>query len=215
MTQTLGAAALQLNTATVGMFLLIPPEEQPELQSELKAGPFVEHAVSSATCPGDRGANHTAPLPIWTARCSQNCRYRREVVSIRWRPKYSQHQSRRRGWRVWQRLHQFQSWLRRRLNRKTPKKLPQGRPERRPGASARRAFLLSSAQRKRQSTRDHRLLLRRRHRWTLLLWSNSQCMPLWHIVSMWKLTTPWLLFGGAGLVALYVLRTPLAKLMER
>ena len=33
-----------------------------------------------------------------------------------------------------------------------------------------------------------------------------------HVKADW---TPWLLFGGAGLVALYVLRTPLAKLTER
>ena len=86
MTKTLGAAALQLYTSAASMFLPIPPEEQPALLSELEADPFVEHTVSSATCEshvpslrhvpctGDRGANHTAPLPIWTARCSQNCR---------------------------------------------------------------------------------------------------------------------------------------------
>ena len=50
MTKTLGAAALQLYTSVASMFLPIPPEEQPELLSELESDPFVEHAVSSATC---------------------------------------------------------------------------------------------------------------------------------------------------------------------
>ena len=50
MTKTLGAAALQLYTSVTSMFLPIPPEEQPELLAELEADPFVEHAVSSATC---------------------------------------------------------------------------------------------------------------------------------------------------------------------
>ena len=50
MTKTLGAAALQLYTSVASMFLPIPPEEQPELLAELESDPFVEHAVSSATC---------------------------------------------------------------------------------------------------------------------------------------------------------------------
>ena len=50
MTKTLGAAALQLYTSVASMFLPIPPEEQPELLAELEADPFVEHAVSGATC---------------------------------------------------------------------------------------------------------------------------------------------------------------------
>ena len=50
MTKTLGAAALQLYTSVASMLLPIPPEEQPELLSELESDPFVEHAVSSATC---------------------------------------------------------------------------------------------------------------------------------------------------------------------
>ena len=50
MTKTLGAAALQLYTSVASMFLPIPPEEQLELLAELEADPFVEHAVSSATC---------------------------------------------------------------------------------------------------------------------------------------------------------------------
>ena len=202
MTKALRAAALQLYTSSASMFLPIPPEEQPELQSELEADPFVEHLVSSATYEmyhcfcmylapvTNRGANHTAPLPIWTARCSQNSRwYWHAVVSIRW--KFSQHQSRRREWRVWQRLHQFRSWFPWRLRWKTPKKLPHGGPERRPGVRARRAFLQSSAQRKRQSTRDQRLLLWRQRRWLMfLLRSNSQCMPLRHIVSDTKCQKP-------------------------
>ena len=50
MTRTLGAAALQLYTSVASMLLPIPPEEQPELLSELESDPFVEHAVSGATC---------------------------------------------------------------------------------------------------------------------------------------------------------------------
>ena len=50
MTKTLGAAALQLYTSVASMLLPIPPEEQPELLSELESDPFFEHAVSSATC---------------------------------------------------------------------------------------------------------------------------------------------------------------------
>ena len=50
MTKTLGAAALQLYTSVASMFLPIPLEQQPELVAELEADPFVEHAVSSATC---------------------------------------------------------------------------------------------------------------------------------------------------------------------
>ena len=50
MTRTLGAAALQLYTSTVSMFLPIPPKEQLKLLTELESDPFVEHAVSNATC---------------------------------------------------------------------------------------------------------------------------------------------------------------------
>ena len=50
MTKTLGAAALQLYTSVASMLLPIPPEEQPVLLADLEADPFVEHAVSSATC---------------------------------------------------------------------------------------------------------------------------------------------------------------------
>ena len=50
MTKTLGVAALQLYTSTVSMFLPISPEEQLKLLTELESDPFVEHAVSNATC---------------------------------------------------------------------------------------------------------------------------------------------------------------------
>ena len=50
MTKPLGAAVLQLYTSTVSIFLLIPPEEQPKLLTELESDPFVEHAVSNAMC---------------------------------------------------------------------------------------------------------------------------------------------------------------------
>ena len=50
MTRTLGAAALQLYTSPASMLLPIPPEERPELLSELESDPFVEHAVSGTTC---------------------------------------------------------------------------------------------------------------------------------------------------------------------
>ena len=50
MTKTLGMAALQLYAATASMLLPIPPENQPKLVTDLEADPFVEHALSSATC---------------------------------------------------------------------------------------------------------------------------------------------------------------------
>ena len=50
MTKTLGAAALQLYTSTVSMFLPIPHKEQPKLLTELESDPFVEHMVSNTTC---------------------------------------------------------------------------------------------------------------------------------------------------------------------
>lgn len=50
MTKTLGAAALQLYSTVVGKFLPIPPENRPKLVADLEADPFVEHALSSATC---------------------------------------------------------------------------------------------------------------------------------------------------------------------
>ena len=50
MTKTLGAAALQLYTSVVSRMLPIPPEERPMLFAALEADPFVEHAVSGATC---------------------------------------------------------------------------------------------------------------------------------------------------------------------
>ena len=163
-------------------------------------------------CTGDRGANHTAPLPIWTARCSQNCRwYWRAVVSIRW--KFSQHQSRRRGWRVWQHLHQFQSWLCWRLRRKTPKKVAAGRA----GAAARRArqeSLLAELHTAKEAINPRSEAVAEAATPVADVFVVKQ-QPMHatatHSVrhkvsnSEW---TPWLLFGGAGLAALYVLGMP-------
>ena len=50
MTKTLGQAALQLYSGVVSMFLPISPENQKALVCDLEADPFVEHALSSATC---------------------------------------------------------------------------------------------------------------------------------------------------------------------
>ena len=50
MTKTLGQAALQLYSGVVSMFLPIPPQNQQALVRDLEADPFVEHALSSATC---------------------------------------------------------------------------------------------------------------------------------------------------------------------
>jgi len=50
MTKTLGAAGLQLYISVASSLLPIPREEQPKLLAELESDPFVEHAVSSATC---------------------------------------------------------------------------------------------------------------------------------------------------------------------
>ena len=48
MTKTLGSAALQLYAGIAAMF---PPiENQPRLIADLESDPFVEHALSSATC---------------------------------------------------------------------------------------------------------------------------------------------------------------------
>ena len=50
MTKTLGSAALQLYAGMVSMFLPIPAENQPGRIADLEGDPFVEHALSSATC---------------------------------------------------------------------------------------------------------------------------------------------------------------------
>lgn len=50
MTKTLGQAALQLYSLLASTFLPIPPENQPKLVADLEADPFVENALSSATC---------------------------------------------------------------------------------------------------------------------------------------------------------------------
>jgi hypothetical protein len=49
-TKTLGQAALQLYTRVASMFFPIPAKNQPALVADLEADPFVEHALSSATC---------------------------------------------------------------------------------------------------------------------------------------------------------------------
>ena len=50
MTKTLGSAVLQLYAGIVSMFLPIPVESQPGLIADLEGEPFVERALSSATC---------------------------------------------------------------------------------------------------------------------------------------------------------------------
>ena len=123
MTKTLGAAALQLYTSVASMFLPIPPEEQPELVAELEADPFVEHAVSSATCEMyHRFGMYLAPVTA-ALTTLRHCRFGHGAHNM---DDTYQDGGRSDGWREWQRLHQFQSRLHRRLSRKTPKKSPQG-----------------------------------------------------------------------------------------
>ena len=50
MTKILGAAGLQLYISVASSLLPIPREEQPKLLAELELDPFVEHALSIATC---------------------------------------------------------------------------------------------------------------------------------------------------------------------
>ena len=50
MTKTLGVAGLQLYITVASSLLPIPREEQPKLLAELESDPFVEYALSSATC---------------------------------------------------------------------------------------------------------------------------------------------------------------------
>ena len=50
MTKMLGSAALQLYAEVASMFFPIPAENQPALNADIKADPFVGHALSSATC---------------------------------------------------------------------------------------------------------------------------------------------------------------------
>ena len=50
MTKTLGASALQMYSLVAGTFLPIPPENQPQLVSDLIEDPFVEHALTTACC---------------------------------------------------------------------------------------------------------------------------------------------------------------------
>lgn len=50
MTNTLGQAAIQLYSVVASRFLPIPSEKQPKLIQDLENDPFVEHALSRATC---------------------------------------------------------------------------------------------------------------------------------------------------------------------
>ena len=79
-TKTLGAAALQLYISTVSMFLPIPSEEQPKLLTELESDPFVEHAVSNATCElYHKFGMILAPLTA-TLTTLQHCRFGQQDV---------------------------------------------------------------------------------------------------------------------------------------
>ena len=50
MTKILGASALQMYALVAGTFLPIPPENRPQLVSDLGEDPFVEHALMTACC---------------------------------------------------------------------------------------------------------------------------------------------------------------------
>ena len=75
MTKTLGAAGLQLYISVASSLLPIPREEQPKLLAELESDPFVEHAVSSATCElYHRYGMYLAPLTAGLATM-KHCRF--------------------------------------------------------------------------------------------------------------------------------------------
>jgi hypothetical protein len=75
MTKTLGAAGLQLYISVASSLLPIPREEQPKLLAELESDPFVEHAVSSATCElYHRFGMYLAPLTAGLATM-KHCRF--------------------------------------------------------------------------------------------------------------------------------------------
>lgn len=79
MTRTLGAAALQLYATAVGTVLPIPPENKQALVADLESDPFVEHALSSATCAlYHRYGMYLAPLTaaLTTAR---HCQFERNL----------------------------------------------------------------------------------------------------------------------------------------
>ena len=80
MTKTLGAAALQLYTSTVSMFLPIPSEEQPKLLTELESDPFVEHAVSNATCELYQKFGMILASLTATLTTLQHCRFGQQYV---------------------------------------------------------------------------------------------------------------------------------------
>ena len=50
MTKTLGASALQMYALLAGGVLPIPPENRPQLVSDLSEDPFVQHALTTACC---------------------------------------------------------------------------------------------------------------------------------------------------------------------
>ncbi len=75
MTKTLGATGLQLYISVASSLLPIPREEQPKLLAELESDPFVEHAVSSATCElYHRFGMYLAPLTAGLATM-KHCRF--------------------------------------------------------------------------------------------------------------------------------------------
>lgn len=90
MTQTLGAAAVQLYATAAGAILPIPPENHPKLIADLEADPFISHALSTVACElYHRYGMYLAPLTaaVTTARyCSLERSHLRSIVDEDGRP---------------------------------------------------------------------------------------------------------------------------------
>ena len=77
MTKTLGATALQLYATAANALLPIPSESQKMLVAELEEDPFVEHALSTATCDlYHRYGMYLAPLTA-AVTTAKHCKFRR------------------------------------------------------------------------------------------------------------------------------------------
>ena len=75
MTKTMGRTALQLYAILAGLFLPLPAYNRSKLVADLEADPFVEHALSSATCElYHRYGTYLAPLAT-VLTTAQHCQF--------------------------------------------------------------------------------------------------------------------------------------------
>ena len=75
MVKTLGASALQMYALAAGKFLPIPPENVPQLVSDLNEDPFVQHALTTACCElYHRCGMYIAPLTA-AMTTAKHCRF--------------------------------------------------------------------------------------------------------------------------------------------